>query len=230
MFWEDNLILKVLVGSHGYGTNIKGSDFDFRGVCIPPKEYLLGLKKFEQHETKTPDETIFSLEKFVRLALNNNPNILEILFTEKPSNILYVNPIGQELLDLKYDFLSKAVYKTFGGYADAQFKKMLNKSNAEEYDTKNAMHLIRLLKMGIEALNDRHLYVYRLYDASFLNKIREGSIPLSEILYYAKEFEEELNQAYKTTGLPDKPNTEVITEWLVKTQEKFIKGEWECLQ
>ena len=32
----ENTILFILGGSHLYGTNIEGSDLDFRGVAIPP--------------------------------------------------------------------------------------------------------------------------------------------------------------------------------------------------
>ena len=79
-FWNARCILKVVAGSRAYGTNTEDSDYDYRGICIQPKKYLLGLDKFEQHEEKEPDTVIYSLEKFVRLALQNNPNILEILF------------------------------------------------------------------------------------------------------------------------------------------------------
>lgn len=51
-FWETRLILKVLSGSRAYGLDHPGSDFDTRGVCIPPLEYHLGLHTFEQHEAE----------------------------------------------------------------------------------------------------------------------------------------------------------------------------------
>ncbi len=80
-FWKRNLILQVISGSRAYGLARAGSDEDTRGVCIPPKEYLLGLQTFEQHENETQDHVVFALAKFVRLALQANPNIIETLYT-----------------------------------------------------------------------------------------------------------------------------------------------------
>ncbi|MBF9672481.1 nucleotidyltransferase domain-containing protein, partial [Streptococcus pseudopneumoniae] len=78
---DDATILRVVHGSHLYGTNIEGSDRDEKGVCIPPIEYFFGFNsKFEQHETKDPDCAVYDIRKFMSLAANCNPNILEILF------------------------------------------------------------------------------------------------------------------------------------------------------
>ena len=76
-FWKRNLILHVVSGSRACGLARAGSDEDTRGVCIPPKEFLLGLQTFEQHENETQDHVVFALANFVRLALQANPNIIE---------------------------------------------------------------------------------------------------------------------------------------------------------
>jgi len=50
-------------GSRAYGTNIEGSDFDFKGVCIPAKQHYFGFgKSFEQQEFSEPD-TVIILQK-----------------------------------------------------------------------------------------------------------------------------------------------------------------------
>ncbi|RPI71926.1 MAG: hypothetical protein EHM45_22865, partial [Desulfobacteraceae bacterium] len=40
-FWKQNLILRIISGSRAYGLARADSDEDARGVCIPPKEYLI---------------------------------------------------------------------------------------------------------------------------------------------------------------------------------------------
>ncbi len=230
-FWNTRLILKVYAGSYSYGTNVKDSDEDFRGVCIPPANYLLGLDKFEQKETKEPDSVIYSLHKFVSLALNNNPNILDSLFVQK-NHIIFINEYGKELRDLRYDFLCKKVYKTYGGYAYSQLKKMVHvEKNAQGkrlesvrkfgYDTKNAYHLIRLLRMGIEILTDGEVNVMR-YDNQELLKIRRGEYPLAYIKSEAKRLQELLDMAYVNSKLPSKPNYNKINNWLVKTHKRSL--------
>lgn len=230
-FWEERMILRVYAGSHSYGTNTKDSDEDFRGIAIPPANYLLGMDEWEQFERKEPDTVIYSLKKFVKLALGNNPNILDALFVAD-NHILFINEFGHELRDLRYEFLSKQVYKTYGGYAYGQLYKMTKvDKNAEGkrlasiqkygYDTKNAMHLIRLLKMGIEVLMEREVNVLR-YDNRELLDIRNGKFTREEIEIEAKRLQVLLSEAYIKTELPAKPNYEKINDWVTSVQRRSL--------
>ena len=48
-------ILEVEVGSRAHGIAIEGTDdSDRMGVCVEPPEFVIGLRKFEQHVTRTP--------------------------------------------------------------------------------------------------------------------------------------------------------------------------------
>ncbi len=229
MFYNDRLILRVMAGSRAYGIDHADSDEDVRGVCIPPKSYLLGLDKFEQKETKEPDEVIYSLDKFMRLALQNNPNILEMLFTED-RHVLYVNDFGKQLLENRRGLLSKKVYKTFGGYALSQLKKMRDKKPEGKravrieqlgYDSKNAVHLIRLLKMGIEILLDNDLHVYRP-DRKYLFDIRKGFYSLQEIEAEAELLMERLDRAYERSILPSEPYYDFYNKMVVDLHERSL--------
>lgn len=122
---EGRTIYLTRHGSHAYGTNVPTSDLDLRGVAIPPREYLLGyLHHFEQAETKgDPDIVIFDLRKFMTLACDCNPNVLEVLFVD-PSDRVKVTPAGQALLEHRHLFLSKKARHTFSGYAMAQLKRI----------------------------------------------------------------------------------------------------------
>lgn len=122
-FWEQNLILRVVCGSQAHGLATAESDLDTRGICIPPKRYLIGLSTFEQHENETGDHTIYSLHKFVRLALQGNPNIIETLYTEG-EDILFVNTWGKRLQASRDLFLSRKVGERFMGYALSQLRRI----------------------------------------------------------------------------------------------------------
>lgn len=122
---KENTIYLTKHGSQCYGTNRPDSDLDLRGVCIPPKKYYLGvLENFEQSISNEPvDITVFGINKFTKMALDNNPNALEIIFTD-PSDHLFVSDIGQSLLDIREDFLSKKCRFTLAGYAKSQLKRI----------------------------------------------------------------------------------------------------------
>lgn len=117
-------ILLTRHGSHAYGLATPTSDLDVKGVAVPPRAYLLGfLKRFEQAEVKDPDTVVFELRKFVQLAADANPNVLEVLFTD-PEDHLGVAPLGERLLAARDLFVSKKARHTFSGYAMAQLRRL----------------------------------------------------------------------------------------------------------
>jgi predicted nucleotidyltransferase len=137
---EKNTILLCLTGSRLYGLDTPESDYDYRGICIPPIKYFIGTSNFEQMDsfvdnskghkndyrfpflTKT-DTTIYGISKYIQLALDNNPNILEILWASSDYYI-YKNELADRLINLKELFLSQKVYNTYLGYAKGQIRKL----------------------------------------------------------------------------------------------------------
>lgn len=111
-------------GSHAYGTSLPTSDHDYRGVVVAPREfYLGGLHRFEQAVCSAPDLTIFDLKKFIGLASQCNPNVIEILFVDD-SDRLQVTKHGERLLSIRDMFLTRRVKHTFSGYAASQLKRI----------------------------------------------------------------------------------------------------------
>lgn len=86
------------------------------------------------------------------------------------------------------------------------------------YDTKHAMHLVRLMRMGREALTEGKLIVKRP-DAEELLRIRAGAWTYEEILEYASDMDEEIKELYKTTDLRKRPNLRKIAQVLMETQQ-----------
>jgi len=115
----------TVYGSRAYGTSLPDSDYDFRGIAIPPRNYYLGLtNEFKTAEQKDPDLVVFELRKFLRLTSDCNPNALEILFTE-PEDQLVVSALGAKLLANRDLFLTKRAKHTFFGYAHSQMGRIL---------------------------------------------------------------------------------------------------------
>lgn len=128
---ETNTILLVRHGSHAYGTNTPESDEDYKGVAVPTKPYFLGtMHRFEQAvmQAPDPDVVIYDIRKFVNLAADCNPSIIEVLWTDESDHIVKT-PLGQLLINNRHDFLSKRIKFTFMGYAVAQLKRIKTHRN-----------------------------------------------------------------------------------------------------
>ena len=121
----NRIMLLGLGGSYSYGTNNEGSDIDFRGVTLQLPSDLLGLTEFDQYEDDKTDTVIYGFNKLVRLLLECNPNTCEILGLDE-DQYLVKSELGQELINNSRLFLSKRAIKSFGGYADAQLRRLQN--------------------------------------------------------------------------------------------------------
>jgi len=69
------------------------------------------------------------------------------------------------------------------------------------YDTKHAMHLLRLMRTGLEVLETGNLEVRRA-DASELNAIRDGALSYDEMLAAAEALQARMEDAAKRSPLP----------------------------
>jgi predicted nucleotidyltransferase len=130
-------------GSHAYGTNIAGSDEDFKGICIAPMYYRLGnLHHFEDTDKGfgETDCIIYDVKKVFELLSKCNPNIIEVLFTD-PSDWVYPEKKhldfrfnGKDMIpevrafkkiyDNREMFLTKRAKHTFSGYAFSQLSRI----------------------------------------------------------------------------------------------------------
>lgn len=137
---KDNLILLVHAGSHAYGMATETSDVDLRGVTVPPRsvrehlfnrfEQAIGPKFIEEdwahlRNPKNPvlDGVVYGVTKFIKLASDVNPNVIELLFADHEAT-LFVNHTGMELKWHRELFLSRRAAFTTTGYAVAQLKKI----------------------------------------------------------------------------------------------------------
>lgn len=121
----DRIVLLGLGGSHAYGTHNENSDIDFRGITLNTPSDILGLTSFEQYDDKDTDTVIYSFNKIVRLLLDCNPNVIELLGLDEDQYLIKTD-LGQTLLEHKSLFLSKRAVKSFGGYAGAQLRRLQN--------------------------------------------------------------------------------------------------------
>ncbi len=217
-------------------------DKDVMAICMPPMDYYYGLKQFGSRGTKEIKEAnwdivAYELTKAMRLLEKGNPNILSLLWLHD-THYIKKTRAGEMLLDNRKLLVGKHVYHSFVGYARGQLHRMTHTAREGYmgakrkrlvkrfgYDIKNAAHLIRLLRMGIEFLGDGELQVLRP-DAQQLLEIKRGEWSLEEVKVEASRLFIAAEAAYTLSKLPAKPDHEKINQlcWAVAEKEKYERS------
>jgi len=91
-----HLCYLAYAGSRSYGTSSAASDVDLRGIAFAPVEAMFGLQSYEQTILSEPDLVVYALNKYIRLAVKGNPNIVEMLYVEL-QHVVYSTAPGDEL-------------------------------------------------------------------------------------------------------------------------------------
>lgn len=238
---KDNIHYEVLMGSYAYGVHNETSDKDIYGFCIPPKDvvfpyqmsgFIYGFgskpKEWEQFHRcyDDVDFTIFSVVKYVNSCMKNNPNLLDSLFV--PTHcVCHITKAGAIIRDNRLKFLSAMVYETYKGYAYSQLRALKNKNptsgkrkeliEKHGYDTKFAYHIVRLVDYAVQILRDGDLDMQK--DKEKWKSIRAGMWTMEQLESSFYENEKTLDDTYKNTKLPSRPNETEIKEILYNTLE-----------
>jgi predicted nucleotidyltransferase len=235
----DNTILRGTVGSTAHGLALDGTDDrDEMGVCIEPMKYVVGLSNFEQlifrtaairdqmHDARSQhgdlDLVIYSLRKYVRLALKGNPTILGLLFLPKYT---IETAAGTDLVFIREQFVSKRAGRAFLGYLTSQKQRLVGERGGKHgvrhvgpmgYDTKYATHMLRLGYQGCELMETGRLELPMTgRPQEFLMQVRHGWMAQDFVMYKAASLEARLESLISSTKVPDHPDEQKVEQWLI---------------
>jgi predicted nucleotidyltransferase len=244
---------EVVMGSIAYGVSNDSSDMDIYGFSIPPKDiifpslrgeilgfddYEITFSQFQKHHIKDEsalggkgrvyDMTIYSIVKYFRLLMENNPNIIDSLYV--PNNcVLYSTSIADHVRANRKAFLHKGCWSKFKGYAYGQMHKIRTKQPEGKrkrlvdeygYDVKFAYHVVRLLNEVEQLLVEQTLDLTK--NAEQLKAIRRGEWSLDKLESYFERKEADLESFYLNSKLPDTPNVDAIRRLLVECLEQHF--------
>jgi predicted nucleotidyltransferase len=229
-------ILRGTVGSTVHGLHIADQDDrDEMAVMIEPPELVLGLGRLDHVIERTQPEgvrsgpgdldlVVYSARRYCGLALQGNPTVLLLLYTP---GIVVETALGSELRALAPAFLSRSVGDRYRGYLQAQKERLIGSRGqrnvnrpelieAHGFDTKYAMHVLRLAVQGRELLETGKLELpIAEPERSRIFDVREGRVPYEEVVEWIEQAERGLERAHEATRLPERPDAARIDAWLV---------------
>jgi len=244
---EPNTILRGLVGSTVHGLVLGGTDDrDEMGVCVEPRRYVVGFGEFEQWVYRSAAEreghtgarsragdldlTIYGLRKWARLALQGNPTVLLLLYLPDDALVIRTS-VGEQLQKLAPAFASRHAGKRFLGYLEAQRQRLVGERGQRDvnrvtlveqfgYDTKYAMHMLRLGHQGVEFLESGRLTLpMREPVRSHLMDVRRGRGNLADVLEECAQLELRLASLLDSSPLPLEPDVKTVEQFVMDTYE-----------
>lgn len=234
-------ILRCEVGSGAHGIARAGTDdHDEMGVCLEPYHLAQGIQEtFEQHIIRTAavregrhdapsepgdlDLTIYSLRKWVRLALKGNPTAMMLLFAP----VLAADARGLRMRELAPWFVSRVAGSAYLGYLQAQRMRVLGERGQKNvnrrdlvaefgFDTKYAGHMLRLGLQGVEFMETGQISLPMREDERLrVLAVRCGEVSLNDILTEVGMLETRLRDLHDTSPLPERPNAAAIEGWML---------------
>jgi predicted nucleotidyltransferase len=228
--WVRNLSYLTYHGSTIYGTQVDISDIDFYGFAVPSNDYMNqwlsnsliqdknfhALNQWQKHHVQFEhsqlgqiemDVTIYNYYTYLSLCFDQNPNMIESLFT-KDEDCLILSNVAKKVRSYRREFLSKLAYHRFLGFANGQRKSIeksrsANNNNRKDlidnygYDVKFAGHMIRMALQTLEILSHRDLTLDQNKD--LILQIRRGEFKLEELLESMRVIEEQAKTLYETS-------------------------------
>jgi hypothetical protein len=177
------------------------------------------------------DVIIYSVRKWARLAVAGNPTVLLVLFVPD-EEVVFRNDAGAELAGNAHRFVSRLAAGRFLGYLKAQKAAMTGQAGAHAnrpelltahgYDTKHAMHALRLGLQCIELLTTGRITLpVPEPDRGYLRSIRRGERPLAEVLDAVTDTEARLGELRDSPAIPQQPDRRWVDDWLHRSYLSF---------
>jgi len=249
---QSNTMYETIVGSVAYGVADDLSDFDINGFFVPAVDrlfphlrgHLLGFDKdvrvpkcWQNHHIMDADAlggsgreydlNIYAITQYFRLCLDNNPNMIDTLYTPREC-VLHSTPISEMIRERRGLFLHKQCWPKYKGFAYSQLHKMQGKNPEKDskrdklrerygFDVKYAYHLVRLLYEAEMIMNEGCIDIRR--HSEHLKAIRRGEVTEDDIVKWAAEKEHHLERAFENSILRAEPEYDAVKQLLIDCLE-----------
>lgn len=144
----------------------------------------------------------------------NEVSLSSIPKGEKPLAMLYFNKDAYSVYCKQY----KEYWDWVAKRNEERYKTTM--SHGKNYDSKNMMHVFRLLLMAKEIATEGKINVHRK-DREFLLSIKEGKFDYDDLVNQADALKDELPLLYQRSGLKDEPDVEKINDLLIRMRDDY---------
>jgi uncharacterized protein len=240
--YQDNLIMAFIGGSQLHGAKVEGTDdTDWYGVFLEPPVKMIGLDRDEFFVYTTGgklggngpadvDVCLYSLRKWAGMAAKGNPSALHFVFAKEQFATQWWNRI----VERRDVFAARHHVLPFLKFADDQMERLcgrkgqknIHRAALEEkhgYDTKYAMHVIRLYLEGKEYVETGKITLPNPR-VDLLISIREGKYQRSEIEEMGKQLESEALAAQSRSPLPERVDLAAVSELITSVYVDFWRA------
>jgi predicted nucleotidyltransferase len=233
--YRTDLVHLFVGGSQLHGAKLAlTDDLDIYGVFIEPPEHALGLTRLDHYVWSTagddrrngPDDidvTLYSLRKWASLAAKGNATTLHFIYAPVSPEIS--SSLWEQVVENRALFLSKKSGHQFQRFAESQLRRLKGEGVGKHgirqeyvrnfgFDTKAAMHLLRLLFEGIELLTTGWITLPRP-EKDLLISVRTGEFgSMEKVLRFADEKFADLEEAERNSPLPDGVDMERVSRFV----------------
>jgi len=232
-------LFKAEWGSRAYGTNNEYSDRDLIQVVIEEPKYITGLQEFRAQHTSTAEQgsrsyagdtdmVTYGLKKWAGLAVDGNPQVMATLWL---SEFIHRSMFFEIFQENRHLCVSKNAGRKYLGYMKSQRMNMeglkKGKTNRPElvhahgYDTKFAMHAVRLGMQGYELMTTENISLpLRDGERDLCLNIRAGEVSKRECLDLIEELESRLESAIEASRLPETGDRDGMSSLLHTTYQR----------
>lgn len=219
----------AVVGSQVQGLATEASDIDRRGVFVAGARIAFSLDGSPEQIVHDRDQLCYwELGKFLRLALRSNPTVLETLYSPR---IELQGPLLREGFERLRDsgaLVSRQFGRAAMGSARAQMERIHRAtSRGEEPSWPMAMHVIRLLELGLTAMRRGTIDVLVPSELrGLLLEVKRGGHAWPEVQRMIDDRVTLLVEAERESTLPAEPDASIANELLIAARMAIARGEW----
>lgn len=215
----NDIIVKMVHGSHLYGLNTINSDTDYKGIFLPTLNEIVQYNveheiskstgpKHEKNSSGDIDEVMFSIQKFIKMCCDGETIAIDMLHANN-DNIIESSQIWEDIVKNRQKFYTKNM-KAFLGYCKNQARKYGIRGNN-----------LRAIERTLEYLKTKDSSL-KLIDSNIMFGLAELSISNSE---YIKVF---LDGFYKNGNCIKKQVLEVCgSKYDLNCNLKYVIEEME---